>query len=190
MAVRTASAVKNIGWNRSIFFPKDTYVLRITDEEVKPSKAGNPMVKLEYEVCNAEPKQVGDVIIDLNGTKFPAWHVTEVRKKENEKMTDEELEKSSQAAFDRYDAFLQKCGIDTSAGWDPENPPSVLGKCIWASVYGKEDKSRKTPTPEQRAKNEPGDVMIDPITKKEVINYTPTVENVFGPCTDEIKTPF
>lgn len=190
MAIRKGSETRQMSWNRSIFFPKKDYILRITDEEIKPSNAGNPMVKLEFEICNSPLISIGDAMVDLNGVKFPKWFVTKVKKQEGDN-SPEALEKASQEAFDRYNMFLRQCGIDVSAGWDDENPPSVKGKVVYALCYGKEEPAYSSRTAEQIAKGEKhGDIIKNPVDGKDVINYSPQLEQVFGIYTGELKQPF
>lgn len=189
MAIKKASEVKERTWNKSIFFPKDNYVLRITDEVKKPSSAGNPMVVLEFEIIECPRKKIGDDLVDFNGVKWNTWNVTKVNPDKD--TTPEEAAVSSQKAFDRYNEFLAKCGVEVAQkneGWDDENPPSVKGKIVYASCYGLQVISRKSPTPEQKAKKEEGDILIDPITGKEVITWKPQIEQIYGVYDKEVKT--
>jgi hypothetical protein len=129
------------------------------------------MVTLEWEIVNQEPKQIGDKMIDFDGVKFKSYHVT--------RMPDDDAR--SENMFVQYqDRVLVPCGVDVDDGWDDENPPSVKGKVVYATVYGKEQQSYKSPTPEQKAKGQKiGDAIKDPLTNKEVILYQPSIEALF-----------
>lgn len=191
MAIRTVNTAQTTtGWNSKIFFPKDTYILRCIDEKVAPSNnSGNPMVTLEWEIVNQAPKPVGDKLIEFDGIKFNSYHVL---KCVDPALSPEEREEKTQKYFMQYqDRILEKCGIDCSQGWDDENPPSVKGKIVHASVYGQERKSFKSPTPEQQAKGDKvGDVMIDPVTNKEVVIFNPTIEQIFGIADVQVSRPY
>jgi hypothetical protein len=191
MAIKVAPTVQKTGWNNRIFFPKDQYTLRILEEDNTPSKQGNPMVKLEFEIVNCPIKQIGDLQVDMNGTRFSSWFVTKIVKSDKAK-TPEDIQKFSDKAFNDYDTILKKLGVDVSEGWDDENPPSVKGKVFYAIVYGKAEPSYKSPTPEQIAKGQKvGDKIKDPVTGQEVIVYRPELDKgqIFGLCTEEVA-PF
>lgn len=182
MAVRTVDRTKTAsGWNNKTFWPKDNYILRCIDAEVGVSSTDNPMVTLEWEVVNCDPKQIGDKLVDFEGAKFKSHHVTRV----------EGDEQKSQSMFNRYAEILEKCGIDTSEGFDDENPPTPKGKVVHACVYGKEQPSLASPTPEERAKGKKvGEPIKDPITNKPVITYQPQIETIYGLFDGEVRNPF
>jgi hypothetical protein len=192
MAVKKASTeTQKVGWNSRIFFPKDQYTLRCIEEDHTPSKQGNPMVKAEFEIVNCPPKQIGDKLVDLNGTKLTSWFVTKIVKSDKAK-TPEDVQKFSDKAFNDYDTILKKLGVDVSEGWDDENPPPIKGKVFYAIVYGKPEKSYKSPTPEQIAKGQKvGDPIKDPVSGQEVIVYRPELDKnqIFGLCTEAVD-PF
>jgi|ERR1044071_4080839 hypothetical protein len=180
MAVKQVDRTKTTKmWGNKIPFPKDNYVLRCVSQEFKPNSNNNPMVTLEWEIVNQEPKQIGADLIEFDGLKFSSYHVIKV-------LDDEE---ASNKAFNRFCEMLEKCGIDTSEGIDDENPPSLKSKIVYACVYGREQPSYASPTPEERAKGlKVGKVLKDPITKKDVINYQPTIEQIYGLFDGEVKT--
>src|SRR5690242_886395 len=106
-------------WNNKIFFPKDNYVVRIIDQVNKPSGKGKPMTKLEFEIVNCAPKTVGkEGIIAFDGVTFSKYYLT----------GDPEDAKADDRWFNAFDDVLQKLGIDTSQGWDQNNPPNVISK--------------------------------------------------------------
>jgi hypothetical protein len=172
-------------WNNKTFWPKDNYIIRCIESSFAPNSNGNPMVTLEWEVVNQEPKQIGEDLVEFDGVKFRSYHVIKTVG------DDETAEQNSVKAFNRYGELLQKCGIDVSEGYDDENPPMPKGKVVHATVYGKEQASFKSPTPEEKAKGQKvGSILKDPITGKDVVNYQPTIEQIYGVYDGEVKSPF
>lgn len=175
MAIKKATNTKTT-WNNRIFFPKDNYILRIIEEEVKISESGNTMTVLEYEITHTPDKVIGDQTIEFNGVKFKTYNVT---KNPNDSV-------KSDACFARYqDSVLVPCGIDCSEGWDDENPPSVKGKVVHALCYATEESQCLAPTPEERAAGKKiGQPIKDPLTDKEVKFFKPTVQTIYGLYTE------
>src|SRR6266403_4427948 len=172
MAIRTIDKTKIAkSWNNKTFWPKDNYILRCLEQKFAPNSNGNPMVTLEWEIVNQEPKQIGPDLIEFDGIKFSSYHVIKMPGNEED----------SNKAFNRFCEMLDKCGIDISEGVDDENPPSLKGVVVHASVYGREQPSYASPTPEERAKNlKVGKILKDPITGKDTINFSPTIEQIYG----------
>ena len=182
----TPTAANTVAWNYKMFFPKDNYIIRCISEVVGVSSGGNPMVTLEWEIVNATPQQIGDNLVDFDGTKFKSYHVTSVKSAEN--ATPEEIQvKSFKAAKGYQDRVLVPCGIDVSNGWDDENPPSILGKVVHALLGADENEQRATPTPEERAQGKKmGKVINDPLTGKPVIMYNIKLETIYGLFTGDV----
>jgi hypothetical protein len=178
-------------WHSKIFFPKNNYAVRIVDETNKPSAKGSPMVTLEFEIVNSEPVKIGDFgMVEFDGVTFKKYMVTwGAPDSPSNKFNAEQAQKN----FNRYDEFLKACGIDTSNGWDYNNPPSVVGKVLFAQLYGKETVQRRTPTDEEKQSPDEnirlGEILKDPITGKEVRGYQIDVAQFYGICTDEVR-PF
>ena len=172
MAFKQASQNVTVNmWNSRTFFPKDNYILRVIDQENKTSSTDNPMTVLEWEIINCAPKVIGDKTYDMEGVKFKSYHVTRVN-------GDEE---KSNKMFGYFDELLKSCGVDTSNGWDDENPPSVEGVKVHACVQGDEQKNYASPTPEERAAGKKvGAVLKDPITGKDVVFWAPKLVQVYG----------
>lgn len=171
-------------WNSKMFFPTNNYTIRVVDEVNKPSSKGNPMTTIEFEIVNSEPVKMGDLgMVEFDGVTFKKFFTTG---NPNNKELD-------QKSFNRHDDFLRKCGIDTSEGWDNENPPSVNGKVLSVKLYGKETIQRASPTDEEKQSNDPevkkGKILIDPITNKEVRGYQIELGDVYGLFTGEVR-PF
>lgn len=183
MAVKTVDKTATTkAWNKNIFFPKDNYILRCKAAKFGPNSNGNPMVTLEWEIVNQEPKQIGDQLIDFDGVTIYQYSVLKV-------VAGDDQEEATKKAFARYAELLERCGMDISEGIDDENPIMPKGKVVHASVYGKENASFASPTPEQRAKGQKvGSILKDPITGKDTIVYQPTIEQIYGPYDGEVKS--
>src|SRR5258705_10567659 len=96
-------------WHSKIFFPKDNYVIRVIDQVNKPSALGKPMTKLEYEIVNCAPKQVGkEGIITFDGAIFSKYYLT----------GDPTDAKADDRWFNQFDDLLQRMGINTDNGWN------------------------------------------------------------------------
>jgi len=185
MSIKKVDTTKANVWNNRTFFPKDNYILRCISEKVAPNSNGNPMVTLEWEIVNQEPKRIGADLFEFDGIKVTSYSVLRV-------MEGEDAEDKSNNCFRQYqERFLIPCGIDVSEGWDDENPPSLKGKVVYAGCYGKEQPSYKTPTDEQKAQGKKvGDILKDPITGKDVITYVPQIERIYGLFDGEVSRPY
>lgn len=181
--IRKVNTTTANAWTPKIQFPTDNYILRCIGEEVGVSQSsGNPMVTLEWEIVNCEPKQIGDDLIDFDGVKFKSYHVTANK---------DDVEKSDKAFKRHQEGILVPCGIDVSEGWDDENPPSVKGKVVHALIKGEENKSYAPPTKEEReAGKKVGKVLQDPITGKDLVIYKPVLSIVYGLFEGEVKRPY
>ena len=177
-------------WSSRNYFPQDNYVVRVLNQENKPSNAGNPMMVLEFEIVNCDAKKIGDETLEFDGVTFTHWQTTGCNPPKN--ATEKEIAEAKQAddnAFNNADDLLTRCGIDTSEGWDPTNPPSIKGKVLHVRLYGSDESPTKAPTPEQKAKGERGDPLKDPVTGKELHMYKIKLAEVYGVCDDPVR-PF
>ncbi len=94
-------------------------------------------------------------------------------------MVKDDAEKSAKALA-RVEQEYKLFGLDFD-GFNPENPVlGFNGKLVHVRLYSKERESRKAPTPEQKSKNQPGDLIKNPITNKAVVSYEPTIAEVYG----------
>lgn len=175
-------------WNSRTYFPQDNYIARIIGEDRKPSSAGNAMTTLEWEIVNCDPKKIGDETVEFDGSTFLTYHVTQVNPSKD--VTPDEAAQKSENAFNTFDEFLTKCGVDTSEGWDPQNPPSVKGKVLHVRLYGEDRPAYAALTPEEKAEGKKvGRILKDPITNKEVHNYGIKLSEVYGIFDGEVR-PF
>lgn len=192
MAIKVADKTKTVRmWTKQIFFPQDNYIARIISQDHKPNSNGNPMTTLEWEIVNCDPKKVGDETFEFDGVTFPSYHVTEIKPPSD--ADDKELAAAAQSSenqFNMTDALFQKLGVDTSEGWDPENPPKVLGKIAHLRLYGQDQPAYKAATPEEKAAGKKmGEKLKDPITGKDVHSYQIKIAEVYGLFDGEVR-PF
>ena len=164
------------------FFPTDYYVVRCKEASFAPSKGkGNPQIVLKLEVVSPETKQVGPNTLTVAGTPLDYYMVTQV-------MDGDQVDaKKTESARDRLRGagseigILQKLGIDPSS-FDFENPDykQFVGLKFWVLLKAKKTEKRKEATDEQKAAGQQGDVLIDPITGEERVQYYPNIDEVSG----------
>lgn len=159
--------------NSRIKLPRDRYALRIKDEEFKVSANGNPMIVLTYEFI------APDFVLGPNGEKVNIAGV-ELRPMYLTLASKEDKEKSDNL-FKRYSDLRALLGVPVpDEGVDIDNPPKVFkGLTVQAICDSKEYAQRKDPTPEQRAKKEPGDKILDE-DDKEIKGFNHEVIEVIG----------
>lgn len=188
MAVKTAKPITDKQWNYRVMFPKDNYTIRCTGGKTEPSQAGNPNTRLDWEIVNCDPKEIGGIKYHFDGVTFATFHTTKVSA--DTQRTEEEAELTSEKCFAYYDELLTKCGVDTSTGWDDENPPVPKGKVVYACLWGKEMKDLLPLTPEQKAAGKTqGAVRMNPVTGKPDIKYQIQIQEIFGAFDGEVR-PF
>lgn len=178
-----------VQWKPSMPFPKDNYAIRCIGETCAPSKAGNPMVTLEWEIVNASPKEVKGKMVEFDGVQFTTYHTTRVIYAKDK--TPEEIAKSSQKAFDDYGAILRKAGYDITDGYDDQNPPAMKGKVMYVCVRAELKVEYKEPTLAQREAGQPGYVLKDG-NGNDRITYWPKVayaDDWYGVYAEEVR-PF
>lgn len=158
-------------YNRNMQLPQDNYVMRVINEEFSNSKSsGNPMITLELEVQHPDEVDIAGEQVSVAGLKIKRYLPTMV--KDNPEKSENALKRVEQD----YKAF----GLDFT-GFNPENPVlGFKGKLVHVRLYSKEKESRKAQTAEQKAKNQPGDLIKNPITNKAVVSYEPTIAEVYG----------
>lgn len=167
--------------------PRDRYAVRFISEEFEISKikadtglGGNPMIVLKGEIVAPDviKNPVDGSLLNIAGTELkPQYFSLRVRNKDGT-----QNEESSKKAFDRYSDLRTLLGvpIDENEGIDVENPPKVFKGIVADCVCDSQVVSqRKDPTPEQRAKNQLGDVIKD-ASGKELNLYFPYIVDILG----------
>lgn len=163
--------------------PQDNYVMRILSEKAKPSSKGNPMIEYECEFVGIRmPDGSISETITVNGDVYVIagktcnYYLT---------LTDDNI--------DRVEEFFKKFGIDEFPGINPnnpfENPVFQLEKKCFDAIAGcDESPARREPTPEQKQRNQPGDIIQ--YQGKPVMYYRPKIVNVLGVTEVEVNRPY
>jgi len=172
-------------WNASLpWVKKSDYILRCIEETFAPANSGNPMVTLKFEV--AAP----DVVTDDNGEEIQVagipimfWCVVKSVTGNKNQSPEEATEQCKKNFIKLLTAFeLPTDKID----WD--NPTlGFKGKLVYAMLEDSEQAQRGSPTKADLAKGiKVGPILINPKTKKELINHYPKingVDSIFGIAT-------
>lgn len=162
-------------YNRNMNLPQDNYVMRVIEESFGPSKgSGNPMITLKMEIQHPDEMEIDGELVTVAGVIIERYLTTQV--KEGGVINVEKTENCAKRLEDEYKLF----GLDFS-DFNPENPVlKFKGRLVHVRLYAKEQESRKAPTPEQKAKNQLGDLIKNPITNKAVVSYQPQIAEVYG----------
>lgn len=166
-------------WTPEIKIPQDSnYIIRITDESFGPSKgSGNPMITLKAEVVSPEEVEVAGEMINIAGAPItPLYYVTQPADADGN-VDAEKAANSAKRLKELYSLFeLPNDNIN------PENPTLAFkGKVVYALLYPDCQERRKSPTAAQLAQGiKQGDVMINPKTKKPLVNNFIKVGEIFG----------
>lgn len=172
-------------WNKNIPFPKNRYAARCISTKFAPSNNGNPMITLEWELCQSEPVRLGDKLLDIDGLKTQTYHTIKV-------FADGEVDtQATMAAQSNFSELLSKVGYEEES-FDDENPPHQFfkGKVVDVIVYGKKQQSFQEPTTEQKAK---GMRVGDPIKGpdgRDTVQYQLAFDIIYGLSTVEVGRPY
>lgn len=181
------------GYNNKTPFPRDRYSICCVEEDMEISKSkDNPMLKRQWEVVSPETVALGDRTISVAGVKFTTYTTTKVRstKEEVEAGEPEWNEEKSDKAFGRLRDDLLLVGFDPDGEIDDENPPCFMkGKTVEAILYAREDVARKSPTPEQAKKRQPGDPIKD-AEGNDVVTYQIQLESILGLSEKQVGVPY
>ena len=186
-------------WNAKIQFPttSDT-VNRCIGATFGPSKSSqNPMISLEFEVVSPEVVEVGYLQVNIQGVKCINYYTTKVFEKDTEGNSVVNEDKTA-ACLERVHELYANFGIDTTGvNWD--NPPvdGFRGKCVMTQMSPDVDVMRKNPTSQQirdakkKGIRAEGDIMKNPVTGKDLIQYWPKIREIFGLAqTEHIKMTY
>jgi hypothetical protein len=185
MATRTMNSGV-VSWSSKMPFPKDRYQIACIEEKFAPSKnSGNPMITRVFEIVSPEQIEVGDMKVAVGGLKFTQYVTIKVKDEDGEGWNAEKSDK----AFGRFAEELKVVGFEEES-IDDENPPLFfLKKNFDAIVYAKCDVARKSPTPEQARKGQPGDVIKDAFDK-EVKTYQLALDQILGVAVTEVGVQY
>jgi len=170
-------------------FPRDTFVLRCTDEGFAPSKGkGNPQITLHFEVDRPEDVEIAGEQYSVAGVKTKNYYPTIIFSDPQNGVVDEEKTKNAQERVKRlYESF----GLKSDA-INFENPVlEFKGKLVHSLMYSKAEPQRRAPTKEQVAKGiTEGDIIKHPINGEPLISYWPKIDEIYGPANAEANKPF
>lgn len=162
-------------WSSKVGWFNDNYALRVLKATFGPSSKGSPMITLELEVATPESANINGQEYTVAGVKLKHYITTQ-----SMRGGVVDAEKTTKMA-DRIEATFKAFGIPFE-NFDANNPDvsAFEGKVIWAFVKADVDEKRKSPTPEQVAAGQPGDIAINPVTGEKIQNYWPKVDEFFG----------
>lgn len=183
-------------WNAKIQFPPDSdYIARIAGASFGPSKSsGNPMLTINWEVKTPAEKEVDGEMILLSGVKMDSYYSV----KSFDANGKEDLVKTEKAKENVKELFrLLELNPD-EINWDNIDTKPLLGKLCMVLITPDESPMRRNPTASQieaakkLGKRAEGDLMLNPKTKKPIIQYWPKVREVFGlaPVQDGVQVPY
>jgi len=190
-------AIRKVGegvtaWTNKMFFPKDKYTIRCIEEESGTSKGDNPMITRTWEIIAPETIQVGDRTLSVGGLKVTQYRPTKVRNAPADVEAHGEWDsEKSDKSFNTFTDELKNAGVDVPAEIDDETPPCLMKDVTVAAVlHSKEDKARKSPTPEQMKKGQKvGDPILDE-NGKEIKTYQLQLDSILYPVTTETNRAF
>jgi hypothetical protein len=175
-------------WNMDVVFEhQSNYILRFVDEKFAPSSKENPMFTLGLEIVSPESMEVAGEEYNIAG--IPIKYYQNVQTLVDGQV---DIEKTADNKK-RLLALYKACEIPVDEdNFNPENPPmGFKGKAVYAELDNDQKVKRKSPTKEQLAKGiKEGDVMINPITKKELKTNYPKIVQIFGPAPTGASKPY
>jgi hypothetical protein len=164
-------------YNRKLQFPtNDNYAIRITEAEfVESKRTGNPMIHYKSEVVTPATVDIGGKETNIAGVETDQYLIVTTLKN-----GEVDAEKTA-ANRERLETFWTNCGQDFSK-FDTQNPDLswMKGIVLLVAMGCDVEAQRKSPTPEQVANKQQGDIMKNPITGKDLVYYKPKVTEVFG----------
>ena len=167
----------SIDYNRKMQYPtNDNFVNRITEAEFVESKKGSMMIHYKAEVVQPESVSIDGKDVNIAGVETDQYLVT--ANFEADGSLDEE---KTEASRERVKMFWDHCGQDSSKiDWDNPDIAWMKGVVVLTAMGCDVEPQRKSPTPEQKANRQQGDVMKNPITGKDLVYYKPKIVEVFG----------
>lgn len=163
-------------YNSSMRIPQDSnYIVRVKEEVFAPSNAGNPMITLTHEIVSPEEVEIAGEVVTIAGTEIKTYHTVKANP------DDENAEDKNAKNLVRLKKLYSDCGIAFDEGQIDNPPLGFVGKNLFVLIYPDEVERRKAPTAEQLAKGQKqGDIMVNPLTKKPLVNYYPKIGEIFG----------
>jgi hypothetical protein len=174
-------------WSAQLKFPttSDT-ICRIVGASFGPSNSsGNPMVTVETEIVTPEEVEIDGEMVTISGVKAKNYFVTEVK-------DDAEKTTKRRETFQHFWSVILE--IKEPINWDNIDTKPMLGKLVMTFMEPEEEERRADPTAAERAKdkNAKGKVLINPKTRRPMVNYWPKIREFFGlaPNQDGVKMAY
>lgn len=170
-------------YNSSITFPTDNYIIRCVEEKFAPSNSGSPMITLEFEIDSPETVNVAGEDVTVAGVKVKHYAVTKSLSEDGE--VDVEKTKACEervfvSSHPDRPSLYELFGEDGTK-IDRENPALVFkGKRVHVTLGCDIRERRKSPTPEQAKRGQPGDVLLNPVSGKPQVSYYPKINQIWG----------
>jgi hypothetical protein len=188
-------------WNSELMLPSnDNFQLRVLEAKHSPSKSsGNLMITLNFEIVVPEEVEIDGELVNVTGVKVrPFYIITHVYSKterdgNGNPIIDKELTVTKQKSAAEV---LNSLGFESPYDWDNLGAmvAGLKGKIILAAVESEMVPKTKTPTSIQiqegiargfRKEQIHGDTMINPITKRPLVDYWPKIVSIFGISPDQ-----
>lgn len=163
-------------WNSKLGWFNDNYILNVLSATFGPSAKGSPMITFQFEVMSPQTVTINGEEITVAGAKITHRAVTQ-SKTANGEVDVIKTEKMAQ----RLEALYKAFGLDFSA-FNAENADTsgFEGKKVWAFVDHEIVEQRKSPTAEQIANKQLGDIAVNPVTGDKLQNFYPGIKEFFG----------
>jgi hypothetical protein len=167
-------------WSTEIPWVKDSnYIIRCIEETFGQSKSsGKPMITLKFEVVQPETMEVNGEAVDIAGVSYglTQYYVT----KSIDENGDVDMDKTANIK-QRLERLYAAFGLDFSS-FNSDNPTlGFKNKTVYAWIENSCVEQRKSPTAAQAAAGQrQGDVLINPVTKKPLLNNQPVIREIFG----------
>jgi hypothetical protein len=175
-------------WNSSVEWQNDSnYVLRCVEESFGPSRSsGKPMITLKFEVASPDTMEVAGEPFTIASTQIMGYYVTQ--SVDENGVVDEA---KSAECLKRLTALYKAFGLPTD-NIDINNPAlGFKGKLVYALLTNDRKERRKSLTKAQLDKGvKQGDIMINPITKKILMNNYPKLQEIYGLAPTDTNKPY
>jgi len=175
-------------WNMDVVFEhQSNYILRCVEEKFAPSNKENPMITLSLEVVSPESMEVAGEEFNIAGT--PIKYYQNVQTFDKGELDTEKTADNKRHLLALYTAF--EIPVDEN-NFNAENPVlGFKGKVVYAELDNDQKTKRKSPTKDQLSKGiKEGDVLINPVTKKELKTNYPKIVQIFGPAPTDASKPY
>lgn len=160
-----------IKWNKELQFPTDScFANRILSAEYGPSSKGNLMITMETEIVVPDEYSIGQQMVEIAGIKVTSYFTA-----------------NNDQNKDKIVTMFKNLGLSTeNMNWDNLDVEPLKGLVILTAMRGRQQPKTKSPTATQMAEaaktgaRPVGDPMINPVTKKQMIEYWPEITDIFG----------